>query len=114
VQLYLSGATCVSSCPGGTVGDVTTSMCRPCDTTCGTCAGPGDLDCTSCFPTTYRQLEGPAPSKCACAPGSVAACQGLSQAPVCIQHKSDMTCAPLLLCFDPTTPYGPYLYPFML
>jgi hypothetical protein len=73
VQLYLrgaGGAACVSSCPDGTFGDVTTSMCRPCAASCSTCAGPNESQCTSCL-APPRQLTGPAPAACGCMPGCV-------------------------------------------
>ncbi len=69
-QFFLSGATCVSSCPEGTYGDVGSNMCRPCASTCWACTGPSDALCTLCL-APLRQLTGPAPATCDCVPGCV-------------------------------------------
>ena len=64
--LYLSINTCVDNCPSGTYLDTSSQSCQgnssllllminyffiACDTTCQTCSGSSNTDCTSCKPS---------------------------------------------------------------
>jgi hypothetical protein len=64
--MFLSAGACLTACPFGSYGDATDRMCKPCASTCGSCAGPSDSQCTSCLASTIRQLAGSAPAACDC------------------------------------------------
>jgi hypothetical protein len=46
--LFLSSSLCLSTCPSGTFPSNSTSSCQTCDSSCSTCFGSGNNQCTSC------------------------------------------------------------------
>jgi len=47
VGFYLSGNTCVTACPNGFFGNISTKTCDPCNATCSICI-TSTTDCNSC------------------------------------------------------------------
>ena len=48
VGYYLSGSSCIASCPAGKYGQVPSYTCTSCDPGCSTCYGPALTQCYSC------------------------------------------------------------------
>lgn len=54
VPLFLHQGVCLKSCPPGTYTDISNQLCKPCDSSCSNCKGPGNKDCLSCSSGRFR------------------------------------------------------------